>query len=621
LKLQNPGHATTKPRRRGSHHARSRRREAGALAAMAAALVVVAPVEGQEPARHHPFQQGVEYRIEASENDTTNVLTGRARLRYTNNSPDTLTALYFHQYLNAFRPNSAWARYDLRFDTRTFQDLGPDDYAYERITALTVDGQPAPPVYPGSPDSTVFRVDLPEPLAPGGSLTAMIDWQARLATEPRRQGRDGREYNWAHCYTRIAFYGADGWEYRPHIRPGELNGTFARYDVTIELPADQVMGATGVPASGDPGWEKAMVDGSEPPMYRRDYYGGHPADTLGLLSPSPSPLRKQVRWRAEDVHNFAWSTAPDYRYLGGRWNGRPIHVLWQRSSERWDAPAVLEREKDALDWLVAVFGEYPWPQITVTDRVEGGATEFPMLYMTSGGAVVHESMHMIAHGVLANNEWRDGWLDEGMATFLSNWLAETEGADPERVWGRSRDYIAGMDRNGQSEPVGLPGADFSSYRMYSTMTYTKGSLVLRMLRDMVGEDVFRDAMHEYYRRFKFHNVTRDDFRQVMEDVSGRDLGWFFRQWLDTTDWLDYRVVDAVVSGGGGDWTVTVTVARDGQAWMPVVVRAGNGRTTVESRDRTVTVTLQSTTRPEAVIIDPDGSILDVDRSNNRMALN
>ncbi|MFO7893214.1 MAG: M1 family metallopeptidase [Longimicrobiales bacterium] len=571
----------------------------------------------QQPERYHPFQQAVAYRIEASQDDTTDVLTGRARLRYTNHAPEAVHRLYFHQYLNAFRPNSAWAEYDLRFDNRTFQDLGPDEHAFERITSFTVDGDAVEPVYPGSPDSTVFYVQLPEPLAPGESLEAMVDWTARLATEPRRQGRADRHYNWAHWYPRIAFYGADGWETRPHIRPGELNGTFAAYDVTLEVPADQVMGATGVPAYGDPGWEAAMVEESEPTRYRRDHFGGHLADGLGLLESMPSPDRKQVRWRAKHVHNFAWSTSPEYRYLGGRWEGQPIHLLWQPSSERWDAAAIMERQKDALDWIVELFGEYPWPQITVTDRVEGGATEYPMLYMTSGGAVVHESMHMVAHGILANNEWKDGWLDEGMASFLTSWLRVEEGADPEQVWGRSRDYIAGMDRAGESEPVGLPGAGFSSYRMYSTMTYTKGSLVLRMLRDMLGEDVFRTGLREYYQRFRFHNVTRHDFRQVMEDVSGRDLGWFFRQWLDTTDWLDYQVGQVSVSGAPADLTVTVEIRREGPAWMPVVVEAGDARTTVESRERSTTVTLHPTTRPEAVVVDPDGSLLDADRSNNR----
>ncbi|MFW5947242.1 MAG: hypothetical protein ACOCUW_02010, partial [Gemmatimonadota bacterium] len=127
-------------------------------------------------------------------------------------------------------------------------------------------------------------------------------------------------------------------------------------------------------------------------------------------------------------------------------------------------------------------------------------------------------------------------------------------------------------------------------------------------------------LREYYRRYRFHQVTRRDFRRVMEDVSGRDLGWFFRQWLDTTNWLDYRVLDARVTGRPGAYEVTVELAREGEAWMPVVVEAGDARTTVTSRDRRITVTLQPSQRPRAVVVDPAGSLLDVDRTNNRRAL-
>jgi len=495
--------------------------------------IAAAPATAQE--RYHPFQQGVEYNVEARQDEASHVLTGRALLRYTNRAPDALDHLYFHQYLNAFRPNSDWARYDLRFGNRTFQDLGPDEHAFERITGFTIDGRAVSPVYPNAPDSTVFYVELPEPLAPGESLEAVIDWQARLATEPRRQGREGRHYNWAHWYPRIAPYGSDGWEYRPHIRPGELNGAFGSYEVTLDLPADQVVGATGVPASGDPGWEGAAVEGSEPPLYRSDHYGGHPAHDLGLFTGDPPPDRKRIRWRAEDVHNFAWSASPEYRYLGGRWNDTPIHLLWEESSEGWDAERVMAEQKVALDWLEELFGEYAWPQITVTDRVESGATEYPMLYMTSGGAVVHETMHMVAHGILANNEWREGWLDEGMASFLTNWLRVERGADPGEVWGPTIARVAQLDAAGRSEAVGLPGAGFSSYSMYSTMTYSKGSLVLRMLRDELGEAVFRKGLREYYERFRFRPVTGADFRHVMEEVSGRDLTLFFHRWIETTE--------------------------------------------------------------------------------------
>lgn len=513
------------------------RRATAIAATLLTALSLLSPRSlwaQEQPERYHDFQQGVSYRIEAVQDDDTDVLVGHARLRYANRAPRPIERLYFHQYLNAFRPDSDWARYDLRFGRRTFQDLGPDDHAFERITSFRIDGRAVDVVHPFAPDSTVFYVRLAAPLAPGDSLVADMAWTARLATEPRRQGREGRHYNWAHWYPRIAVYGRDGWEYRTHIRPGELNGEFGRYDVTLDIPADQVVGATGVPVEGDPGWASAAIPGSAPPLYLRDHYGARPAEALGLLERATLQARKRVRWRAEDVHNFAWSTSPDYLYRGGRWAGKPIHLLWQPTSPRWDSERVMAQQKEALDWLVELFGEYAWPQITVTDRVEGGATEFPMLYMTSGGAVVHETMHMVAHGILANNEWREGWLDEGMASFLSNWFREARGEDPEVVWARARDVVARMDAAGRSQPVGLPAAEFSSFEVYQTMTYMKASLMFRALRDLLGEETFRAALREYYDRFRFRQVTGVDFRNVMEQASGLELDGFFEQWLHTT---------------------------------------------------------------------------------------
>lgn len=240
-----------------------------------------------------------------------------------------------------------------------------------------------------------------------------------------------------------------------------------------------------------------------------------------------------------------------------------------------------------------------------------------MLYMTSGGAVVHETMHMVAHGILANNEWREGWLDEGMASFLSNWRREARGEDAEEVWGRTRERIAGLDAAGRSEPVGLPAAEFSSFDMYQVMTYFKGALIFRMLRDMLGEDMFREGLREYYERFRFRQVTGADFQRTMEDVAGQDLGWFFRQWLTTTHTLDYRIGDVALSGGNGAYRLDVEVTRAGQAWMPVEVEANGHRKRLDGRDRRQRVTFQLTDRPAQVVVDPDGSLLDVNRASNR----
>lgn len=248
------------------------------------------------------FQQGVAYRIEATLDESTDVLSARARLDYTNNSSSTLDSLYFHLGLNAFRPNSAWARRELEYDERRFQDLGPDEHAFERITRVTVNGVQVTPEYRGVPDSTVVAISLPRPLAPGARTTVTIDWDARLATLPRRQGRRGRHYDFAQWYPRIAVFDRTGWATRALLPQGEFYGEFGSFDVTLDVAEDQVIGATGVPVSGDPGWMDARADATQEPWFKRDAYRTPGARSIGLLSSASESGRKRVRWLAEDVH-------------------------------------------------------------------------------------------------------------------------------------------------------------------------------------------------------------------------------------------------------------------------------------------------------------------------------
>ncbi|HEX8907462.1 MAG TPA: hypothetical protein VF771_21595, partial [Longimicrobiaceae bacterium] len=241
------------------------------------------------------FQQGVQYRIEARLDEQTSVLHGRARLRYTNNSRVALDTIYVHQHLNAFRPNSAWARRELQYGEDRFQALGPAEHAFERFTSVQVDGRAVRPVYPLAPDSTVAAIPLPARLAPGAATTLLMDWDARLATVPRRQGRAGRHYDWAQWYPRVAVFDRGGWEAHPLLPQGEFYGEFATYDVTLDVAADQVIGATGIAVAGDPGYEVTQADRQ---VYRRG--SGVP---LQLLTGTPPAGRKWVRFHAEDVHH------------------------------------------------------------------------------------------------------------------------------------------------------------------------------------------------------------------------------------------------------------------------------------------------------------------------------
>ena len=569
------------------------------------------------------FHQGVSYTIEAVMDDAaSHVLRARERIRYQNNSPQRIDTLWFHLHLNAFRPNSAWAQRELQFNNRRFQDLGPADHAFERVRSIQVGGTRVTAVFPRAPDSTVMGVPLPAPLAPGAKTTIDIEWDARLSTLARRQGRHGRHHNYAQWYPRLAVYDRGGWQVQPLLPQGEFYGEFADYDVTLDVPADQVVGATGVPVSGDPGWERVNIDASKPPNYQRTAYRATPTESLGLFDARSSVGRKQIRWRAERVHHFAWVANPDYMYEGGKAGNTAVHALFLRSDTAW-AKVAVSRTIKAIEFLESVFGPYTYPQLTNVHRVEGnGGTEFPMMIMDSDageGLIVHETAHQWAHGILANNEWKDGWLDEGMASFVGMLYSLAQGARPN--FAAATQSVARADTMQGIKPIATRSADFPNMNTYGMMTYNKPSFVFRMLQDYMGAEDFRAAMKLYYERNKLQHVDEEDFKNAMEAVEKTDLDWFFQQWLHTNHTLDYSVVNAVPTQlPNGTWRTRVDIARAGQAWMPVRLKVGDVVTRLDSRDATFSVNIDTAARPTEVVIDPDAVLLDLNRNNNVKAI-
>jgi hypothetical protein len=566
------------------------------------------------------FQQRVAYRIEARLDETSETLAGRLRLHYENRSPARIDTLWFHLHLNAFRPNSKWAQRELEYGERRFTDLGPRDHAFERVRRIAVGGTAVRPVYPGAPDSTVIGVPLPQPLAAGGSVTVDMDWDARPSTLPRRQGRRGRHYDFAQWYPRIAVYDRGGWQVQPLLPQGEFYGEFGSYDVTLEVARDQVIGATGVPVEGDPGWAGAAATPRDSVDYRRAAYAPAPAVALGLLTGAPPQRAKRVRWRAEDVHHFAWTTSPEYIYEGGAYQSTGVHVLYRPGDEtEWADGAAVQRTVRALEFYDRVFGPFPWPQLTNVHRIEGGGTEFPMMVMDGGaseGLILHEVGHNYVHGILANNEWREGWLDEGFVSFLTNWALEERGAPVN--WARDLDAIRQLEQRHLTQPIALASAEFRDPATYGAMTYTKPSLVFRMLRWVMGEDAFRAALRQYYADNRLQHVTEADLRAAVNAHARTSLDWFFDQWIHTTHTLDYGIGEvATTRTADGQWQTRIEVVRDGEMWMPIELLVDGVGQRLESRERRQVVTISSATRPAEVQLDPQAILLDIDDANNR----
>jgi hypothetical protein len=565
------------------------------------------------------FQQHVDYRIEARLDESARTLDGRLRMQYYNNAPVPIDTLWFHLHLNAFRPNSAWATRELQFGVRRFQDLGPDDHAFERVSRVAVAGTVVVPAYPGSPDSTVMALPLPHAVRPGESVVVEMDWAARPSTLPRRQGRRGRHYDFAQWYPRIAVYDRGGWRVQPLLPQGEFYGEFGSYDVTLDLASEQVIGATGVPVHGDPGWRHAAAMADVEPDYRRDTYSDTAVRRLELLPPAPAAGRKQVRWRAEDVHHFAWTTSPDYIYETGEWGGIAIHVLYQPGDTAWADGVVVRRTADALQWFDSIFGPYPWPQLTNVHRIESGGTEFPMLVMNgspSEGLILHEVGHNYVHGILANNEWLEGWLDEGFVSYLTNWAHESAGRPVN--WESSLRSIRERERAGATQPIGLPGAAFRDPQTYSAMTYTKPSLVFRMLHWLMGDDLFIAALRRYYAENMLQHVGEADLRRAINEVSPVNLDWFFDQWIHTTATLDYSIGElSTWQTDDGGWIARVEVLRDGEIWMPVDLRINGVTQRLNSRDTRQVVLVRTPDRPTLAVLDPDNVLIDIAPENNR----
>ena len=590
-----------------------------ALAAVAALLLQQSPLPPSGgPAPY--FQQDIRFTAAARLDEPSGVLSATGRLAYRNNSPDTLTTIAFHLYLNAFRPGSKWvAREQSEEGSSRWSALPDPYYAYERLGRTAIDGTEAEPRYPGAPDSTVVEFTLPRPLAPGDSTVVDLEWTARLSAIPRRQGRQGRRFDFAQWYPEAAVYDRYGWEAHPLYPEGEFYGEFGAFDVTLDLASDQVCGATGVPVEGDPGWASARATPDTPVTLQSDWYGPHLP--IPDPQPPPEPGRKRVRFVAHDVEHFAFSCNPDYVYDEGRYGPTVIHVLYLPADSAWAQGVAVRRTETALAWLDSLYGPYAWPQATALHRIEGGGTEFPMLVMLGGagqGLILHEVGHLYTYGMLGNNEWKEGWLDEGFTSFQSTWQYQRAAHAPPFLALQS--FILRLDLDGWSQPVVLPAEEYSEYQIYSSMIYTKGQLVLEMLRYVLGEDTFRRALRQYYARYRFRHVTSESFQQVCEEVSHQDLGWFFAEWLHGTPKVDYALRKVRRRRTDPGWTTDIEIVRLGDGVMPVDVAVPVGDTTLIVRargmDERETVEVRTETKPGRVELDPARQTMDWNYLNN-----
>jgi hypothetical protein len=593
-----------------------------ALAALHAAAAAQGPAVQDLLADY--WQQRADYEIRCTLDIDEKMLTGTERIIYTNNSPDSLRRFYIHLYPNAYRDKESELYQDFHPGTWMFlRGLPKKNRGWIEIDSFAIDGDSIAYEVEG----TILSGAFGNPLPPGGTAVFDITFREKIRKRMGRAGYLGNHYDMAQWYPKMVVYDKTGW-HPDQFRMGEFYGEFGTYDVWITLPNQYVIAATGLPVEGDPGWTR-----NEKPEHKSGSDGGHPGGHPGA-SPGgdPSGMKrgrddaglsmspKTVRFRAENVHDFAWCADPLYvveETTVGNFTVRSFYRQWNRA---W-ADSALARTVRTVKMLESIVGPYEWPQLSMVDSPTHGGMEYPMLVMNGSadmGLIVHEVTHMWFYGMLANNERDEAWLDEGPAQyFMFDWIAGNRGSPD--LWKKIGDSVIDLHRSGFAEPVATPRHEFGSGGR--TMVYNKSALFFRALKLHVGDDDFKNILEEYFRQWKFKHVDGEAFLAVCEDVTGTDLGDLFKQWIHSTKNCDYSLERFKHREEEGVHWADVRIKRKGELITPLSLEfeLGNGEVARESLDGVARETEQSfqfASKPRSVSINPENEILDIYQLDN-----
>lgn len=493
------------------------------------------------------------------------LLHGREVLLWKNETTRPVNELQFHLYLNAFRNNQSTFMLESRpwgaADARKPAECGFIDI--ERMTLLT---QPYPMgsgnfsgasalsgadlsrgmrfIQPDNPehvaDRTVLSVALPREVPPGDSVFVRIDFTAQLPDPPRdRTGALEEYFMVAQWFPKIGVLQERGWNCHQFHRNSEFFSDFGVYNVWMTVPEGNLLGATGLPV-GEP---HPNGDGTATHFYH-----------------------------AEDVHDFAWTTSPEYVEFRGRAQDVDIRALVQKDHVD-QGPRHIEAVSVAIEHFQNWYGDYPFPNITVVDPRRGagttGGVEYPTLFVagTTYGmpesvhvlelVIIHEFGHQYWYHLLASNEFEESWMDEGINSYSEIQILHDQ-------YGPSGDAIdlRGFKLNDQAfhrlQYFVLPDADpmlrkaweFYSSTSYAVNSYSRPALLLTSLQNYLGREKMLEILRTYVQRWRFRHPTSADFVAVAGEVAGQNLDWFFDQAFHSNAQIDYSV-DRVVTRRAG----------------------------------------------------------------------
>lgn len=598
----------------------------------------------------HYWQQHVSYTMDIDMDVKTYKYTGTQKLVYTNNSPDVLNRVFYHLYPNAFQPdsemdarlksipdpdgrmvNNLGTRAEPNYESR-ISKLGPDEIGYIHINSLTQDGKKVKHETQG----TILIVTLDTPIQPGAKTTFDMEFDAQVPIQIRRSGRNNKEgvaLSMSQWYPKLAEYDDEGWHADPYIAR-EFYGVWGDFDVKITIDKAYTIGGTG--------------------YLQNPNEIGHGYET----EPVKKQKGKTLTWhfKAPKVHDFTWAADPEYIHDKLQVeNGPMLHFLYKKTMpavnlENWKKLQPITAE--LMDYFSTHIGDYPYDQYSVIQGGDGGM-EYGMCTLIVGegtiSGLISVTAHELAHSwfqfVLATNENKHSWVDEGFASYIQDRALDAiSGTNSDNPFaGSYRSYIS-LANSDREQALSTHADRFAYNRAFSVASYVKGALFLTQLGYIMGEENLDKTLKTYYKEWAFKHPKPMDFIRIAEKVSGLELGWYLTDWTQTINTIDYAIKNA---DSNGDKT-TITLERIGLMPMPldleisytdgtkaayhIPLRMARGAkptpntTTVLSNwawaHPTYTFEIDNSKGDiSAITIDPRGYMADVNRENNVLQVN
>jgi len=469
---------------------------------------------------------------------------------------------------------------------------------------------------------------LPRTVAPGESIGVEMAWTSKVPRTFARTGVVGNFYFVAQWFPKIGVLQESGWNCHQFHLTTEFFSDFGTYDVELTVPRGWPLGATGV--------ETSTIDTADG--------------------------RTTHRYYQEDVHDFAWTTSPDYVERRERFEHPTLPAVDMRLLLQPEHVAQADRHFAATRATLKSYGEwfgpYPYGHITIVDPAWQSAAdgmEYPTLF-TAGTRLfaprgwidpeevtVHEAGHQFWYGIVASNEFEHAWMDEGLNQFST--ARAMAAFDPDF---ETKRYFGGFipwvfkdlpltrdnDRNGLPAFRSAQPHDAQStlsFRYWpptaGAVIYFKTALWLHTLERMLGWETLQRAMSTYFSRYAFKHPAPQDFFATINDVSGQDLTWYFKQVHDSGITFDYAVEQLTSEPGKNGFHTTVVARRLGEGVFPieVAVTFENGeqqRWRWDGRESWKTFEADKPVRAASVKVDPERVLLlDVNVTNNSASVN